>query len=179
MIGKNVAALETAIADAETIECGLVFDPESDPDGFGISAQAKAETIATLKQMRDAQVQAEADRKARADKERREAEERRTAEEAERQRLHEARMAELKESAPPLPRAALEALAVLTSEGLEDIDVAIHLQIAIERDRDVIARLLKLHDEAVNEYAHEDKQLRQALAAADFARTYIATGEPS
>ncbi len=172
LIGASVTTLELEITDAETLQPGAVI---RDPERLQLAIQAKAETVAKLQQMRDQAVQAEADRKAQAERDRAAADEARQAQEATRQAAHDARMAELRATAPPLPMAAIDALAQLVANDLGNDDTAIRLRFAIERDRDIVARLIREHDLELAEHGYKTGDAGHARI--DFARAYIATGE--
>lgn len=130
-IGQSVAMLEKNIAYIEAMDASAGI---ADPTRAQEALQAKAETVAKLQQMRAQTIQAEADRKAAADRDRAAQEERRQAEETQRQAAHDARMAELRATAPPLREAAIDALALLADHGFANDDTAIKLRFAIERD---------------------------------------------
>lgn len=169
-IGQSVAMLETNIVDVQQLDPSAVI---ADPVRLQLAMEVKAETVAKLQHMRDQAIQAEADRKAAIERDRAAEEERQKAESASRAAALEARMSELKATAPPLPAAALDALALLGGIGQADHVAAIRLRFAIERDRDIVARLIGLYETAADPGPDVENQTQEL----DFAREYIAAGE--
>lgn len=169
-IGYSVVRLDLEIEDAKAIDPSPVI---KDPDRLAQALEAKAAVVAQLQQMRATQQQAEEARAAALERDRAAAEESRKAEEDARRWAQEARLAELKASAPPLPAAALDALALLAGLGQADSDVAIRLRFAIERDRDVVQRLIDAYDAGAEASSRVGGWLPEENAI-DFAREYVA-----